>query len=97
MKSKSKLPQKSKSKPRPDVKAKPATKQALLLEIEELKARLEEQEETLRAIRSGEVDALMVSTPVGDKVYTLEGAEQIYRAFIETMHEGACCCPGTAS
>ena len=50
---------------------------------------MEEQEETLRAIRDGEVDALMVSTPEGEKVFTLKGAEQIYRIFIETMHEGA--------
>ena len=50
---------------------------------------MEEQEETLRAIRDGEVDALMVSTPEGEKVFTLKGAEQVYRIFIETMHEGA--------
>ena len=32
--------------------------------------RLEEAEETLRAIRKGEVDALVVSGPQGDQVYT---------------------------
>jgi PAS domain S-box-containing protein len=51
----------------------------------ELHARLEEAEETLRAIRTGEVDALMI----GDQVYTLEGAETPYRVLIEQMYEGA--------
>jgi PAS domain S-box-containing protein len=60
-----------------------------LLQIEDLRRRLEEAEETLRAIREGEVDALVVSSPQGDQVYTLKGAEQPYRVFIETMNDGA--------
>ncbi|MGZ3514814.1 MAG: PAS domain-containing protein, partial [Thermodesulfobacteriota bacterium] len=60
-----------------------------LLQIEDLRMRLEEAEETLRAIREGEVDALVVSGPQGDQVYTLKGAEQPYRVFVETMNEGA--------
>jgi PAS domain S-box-containing protein len=60
-----------------------------LLQIEELRMRLEEAEETLRAIRKGEVDALVVSGPQGDQVYTLKGAEQPYRVYVETMNEGA--------
>jgi PAS domain S-box-containing protein len=64
------------------------TKQQLLLEIEDLRARLEEAEETLRAIRSGEVDALVVSGPEGDQIYTLQGADRIYRILMETMGEG---------
>jgi len=60
-----------------------------LLQIEELRMRLEEAEETLRAIRKGEVDALVVSSPQGDRVYTLKGAEQPYRVYVETMNEGA--------
>ena len=35
--------------------------------------RLELAEETLRAIRSGEVDAIAVETPAGVRVFTLEG------------------------
>ena len=46
----------------------------LLAENEDLRLRLEEALDTLRAIRSGEVDALVVSTPQGDQVYTLKGA-----------------------
>ena len=60
-----------------------------LLQIEDLRMRLEEAEETLRAIRKGEVDALVVSGPQGDQVYTLKGAEQPYRVYVETMNEGA--------
>jgi PAS domain S-box-containing protein len=49
----------------------------LLAEIEALKSRLAEAEETLRAIRSGEVDALVV----GDKLYVLEGVESASNRF----------------
>ena len=48
-----------------------------------------EAEETLRAIRGGEVDALVVSTAEGDRVFTLMGAEHPYRVMVETMNEGA--------
>lgn len=64
-------------------------KEELIKEIEELNARLREAEETLRAIRSGEVDALLVYTEDGERVFTLQGAEQPYRIMIETMNEGA--------
>ena len=58
-------------------------------ELEELRARLEEAEETLAAIRSGEVDALVVSGPHGEQVYTLRGADHSYRVLLEDMNEGA--------
>jgi len=61
----------------------------LLLEMKELRSRLREAEETLRAIRSGEVDALVVSGPQGDQVFTLKGADHTYRTLIEEMKEGA--------
>ncbi len=56
---------------------------------EKLRLRLEEAEETLRAIRHGEVDALLVSGPDGAQVFTLQSAEQPYRILIEQMQEGA--------
>jgi PAS domain S-box-containing protein len=59
------------------------------LSVEELKRRLDEAEETLRAIREGEVDALMVSNARnGDQVFTLEG-DASYYAFMEAMDLGA--------
>jgi PAS domain S-box-containing protein len=59
------------------------------LEMEELRRRLEEAEQTLQAIRSGEVDSLIVESPTGPKVYALEGANNSYRALVEAMNEGA--------
>jgi PAS domain S-box-containing protein len=58
-------------------------------EIEELRLRLIEAEETLSAIRSGEVDAIVVPGLQGEQVFTLTGAERAYRVLIETMNEGA--------
>ena len=58
-------------------------------EVEELQARLSEAEDTLNAIRHGEVDALLISTPGGERVYTLEGADRSYRILIESMQQGA--------
>ena len=55
----------------------------------ELVARLSEAEETLRAIRSGEVDAIVVNGQGGEKVFTLQGADHTYRVFVERMNEGA--------
>ncbi len=57
--------------------------------IEELSARLEEAEETLRAVRAGEIDAFIVQGPRGEQVYTLRSAEQPYRNLVEEMQEGA--------
>src|SRR5215212_8986598 len=51
--------------------------QSLRAENAELRARLEEAEETLRAIRSGEVDALIV----GEQVYMLESADAASNRF----------------
>jgi PAS domain S-box-containing protein len=64
-------------------------KPSVRLELDELRQRLQEAEETLNAIRSGEVDALVVSGPAGEKVFTLEGAEHPYRVLVESMNEGA--------
>jgi formate hydrogenlyase transcriptional activator len=65
------------------------TRQQLLGELQELTSRMMEAEETLRAIRCGEVDGLVVSTAEGDRVFTLSGAEHPYRVMVETMNEGA--------
>jgi PAS domain S-box-containing protein len=57
-------------------------------ENQDLRQRLEELEDTLRAIRSGEVDALVISDAQGEQVYTLKGANKAYRVLVETMNEG---------
>ncbi|RPH37995.1 PAS domain S-box protein, partial [bacterium] len=61
----------------------------LLRENEELRRRLGELEETLQAIRQGEVDAFVISGPAGERVFTLQGADRPYRLLVEEMQEGA--------
>jgi PAS domain S-box-containing protein len=48
-----------------------------------------EPHQTLRAIRAGEVDALVVARDGQERVYALEGAETPYRTLVEQMEEGA--------
>jgi PAS domain S-box-containing protein len=55
----------------------------------QLLSRLETAEDTLRAIQSGEVDALMVSGRRGEQVVSLKGGERAYRMLVEAMSEGA--------
>jgi len=66
-----------------------AARRPLGKENERLRARLEALEETLRAIRSGEVDALVVETAGEDQVFTLKSADQTYRLMVEEMQKGA--------
>jgi len=60
---------------------------ALQEENQELRRRLEEAEETLRAIREGEVDAVVVTGSRGTQIFSLSGAESVYRQIVETMQE----------
>ena len=43
----------------------------------------------MQAIRGGRVDALVIKTPSGDRVFSLQGSDGPYRILIETMQEGA--------
>ena len=67
----------------------PRTKRELLEEVEQLRGRLDEAEQTLDAIRSGDVDALVVTGPHGDQVFSLASVERTYRLIVETMNEAA--------
>ncbi len=53
------------------------------------KAEITELKETMKAIQNGEVDALVVSGPSGQRVFTLQSAEKPYRELVEAMNEGA--------
>jgi signal transduction histidine kinase len=53
-----------------------------------LRVKLDEAEETLAAIRAGDVDAVVVEGPLGERVFTLEGAEHGYRVLMEALSEG---------
>ena len=61
----------------------------LIKELEELRLQLQEANETIHAIRTGQIDALMVTTETGPQLYTLKSADHTYRVFIEKMKEGA--------
>src|ERR1700751_5300072 len=60
-----------------------------LTATDELHNRLQEAEETLRAIRAGEIDALVVTGPLGEQVFILRGADHPYQVIVEEMNEGA--------
>jgi len=58
-------------------------------DVDELRRRLEEAEETIQAIRSGAVDGFVVQGDGGDRVYTLQTADRPYRILVENMQQGA--------
>jgi PAS domain S-box-containing protein len=72
-----------------EIEKQPATVESLQAENDDLRRRLEEAEETISAIRSGAVDALVVEESAGHRIYTLEGADRPYRLFVEEMQQGA--------
>ncbi len=57
--------------------------------LAELRARLAEAQETIEAIRTGAVDAVVVNGATGNRIYSLAGADQPYRIYVEQMQEGA--------
>jgi len=63
--------------------------EALRLKLAEAENRLAEAQDVIAAIQAGEVDAVVVSRPEGDQVFTLQGAEYAYRTLVEAMNEGA--------
>jgi diguanylate cyclase (GGDEF)-like protein/PAS domain S-box-containing protein len=69
--------------------ARNSTPRRLAAENEDLRARLERAEESVREILSGESDALFVAGAEGAQLFTLKGADQSYRTLIENMSEGA--------
>jgi PAS domain S-box-containing protein len=54
-----------------------------------LRDRLHEAEATLEAIRTGQVDALVVSGPRGEQTLTIEGATHPYFVLLDAMSDGA--------
>ncbi len=58
--------------------------------VRDLEARLEESEDTLEAIRRGEIDAIVMhDASATHRVYTLDNADRPYRLLIEQIQEGA--------
>jgi len=54
-----------------------------------LRARLHEAEATLEAIRTGEVDALVIAGPGGEQTRAIEGATHPYHVLLNAMNDGA--------
>lgn len=70
--------------------------ESLVEEMESLRSRLAdtqeklaEAQELISAIQAGDVDAVVVSGPKGEQIFTLRGAEYAYRALVEAINEGA--------
>jgi len=73
----------------PDLAALIAENDRLRAEIAELRLRLDEPEQIIRAIRYGEVDAFVVTDRHGEQIYSLRSADLLYRRMIEDMSDGA--------
>jgi len=65
------------------------TYKELLSLVSDLRSELDEANDTIEAIRTGQVDALIVKGSNGHQLYTLKSADHTYRLFIEKMNEGA--------
>jgi PAS domain S-box-containing protein len=66
----------------------PAIVELLRAANADLRSRLLEAEETIRAIQQGAVDAFVLEELGRHRVYTLEGADRPYRMFVEEMQQG---------
>jgi two-component system phosphate regulon sensor histidine kinase PhoR len=58
-------------------------------QLAKISLQLEEANDSIEAIRSGQIDALIVKGENGNQIYTVKSADQTYRMFIEKMNEGA--------
>jgi len=77
--------------------SKKSSRADLLAENERLRLALEEAQECLGGIGRGEVDAFVVCGADGNRVISLEGAEEPYRMLVESMNEGAATLAGDGS
>ena len=57
--------------------------------LDDLKRRLLEAEETIRAIREGEVDALVIGLHDQPEIFSIGGDSEAFRSFMEVMDTGA--------
>lgn len=58
-------------------------------EVEELRRQLDDALEMLRAIRAGEVDAVVANADAEDGVFVRAGSDRPYRLFFDAMADGA--------
>ena len=72
-----------------DITAGDRGKRGALVDLQDPDIGPEEAQETLRAIREGEVDALLISTGAAPRVVTLTQADIAFRSLFEALNEGA--------
>lgn len=63
--------------------------------IADLRLKLAEAEDTLRAIRENEVDALVMRGALAEEIFTIGGDPDSYRTFMEVMEPGAAALDGS--
>jgi len=66
-----------------------AENERLRTKLEEFRIRAQEAEQALEAIRTGQVESLVVEGPNGTSIFSLESADHSYRVLVEAMNEGA--------
>lgn len=59
------------------------------LKISELQSRVDEYEQLIEAIKSGEVDAFAIKTNNQSEIFTLRSADYAYKMLVENFGEGA--------
>ncbi len=67
----------------------PAVSKPSTFAVHDLVLPVDEMQEMLSAIRSGEVDALVVADGGQQQVFVLRGADHAHRILLETLNEGA--------
>lgn len=77
------------AEPRPAASAGPAGPARTPTELDSVRAELAEMRETFAAIRRGDVDAVVVGPPSGQRLYTLVSTDRPYRIIVDEMGEGA--------
>jgi PAS domain S-box-containing protein len=65
------------------------TVDTLRARIEELERQLADSEQALEAIRTGQVESLVVEGPDGPRIYSLEWSTYSFRVLVEAISEGA--------
>jgi two-component system phosphate regulon sensor histidine kinase PhoR len=58
-------------------------------EVAELREQLREAQETIEAIRGGDVDSLMIGPPGQEQVYAVASSDNTYRLIVNAMSDGA--------
>jgi PAS domain S-box-containing protein len=66
----------------------PGASGAETAELTELREQLREAHETIDAIRSGDIDSLVIGPPGQEQVYAVASADRTYRLIVNAMSEG---------